>query len=64
MMNDMRSAKHVDDITMIGKARLVDIYVSHVEHTFGKCKVRKHKYTNCGVRYEKKHDGRVVMDQD
>eukprot|EP00974_Lingulodinium_polyedra_P120139 11173828-Lingulodinium_polyedra.AAC.1 len=64
MMNDTRYAKHVDDITMTGKERLVDTYVSHAENTFGKCKVHKHTYTNCGVRYEKKPDGSVAMDQD
>eukprot|EP00974_Lingulodinium_polyedra_P098287 9526467-Lingulodinium_polyedra.AAC.1 len=31
MMNDMRSAKHVGDIVMTGKDKLVDAYVSHVE---------------------------------
>eukprot|EP00974_Lingulodinium_polyedra_P047643 4572425-Lingulodinium_polyedra.AAC.1 len=61
-MNDMRSAKHVDDVTMTGKEKLVDAYVSHVEHTFGNAR-SINTYTNCGVRYENKPDGSVVMGQ-
>ena len=61
---DMRSGKHVDDISLTGKEAVIDSYIKHVEHTFGPCKVHKHLYTNCGVRYQKCDDGSVVMDQD
>eukprot|EP00974_Lingulodinium_polyedra_P091486 8867342-Lingulodinium_polyedra.AAC.1 len=46
---------------MIGKEKLVDAYVSHVEHIREMQGPRK--YTNCGVRYEKKPYGSVVMDR-
>ena len=42
----------------------VDKYVSCVESTFGSCKLNKHTYTNCAVRYAKTNDGSVTMDQD
>eukprot|EP00959_Pyramimonas_sp_CCMP1952_P153972 3221282-Pyramimonas_sp.AAC.1 len=42
----------------------IDNYVKGVEDTFGKCKLNKHTYTNCAVRYTKDEDGHVTLDQD
>ena len=61
---NLRSAKHVDDIQMAGRENTIDSYVKLVESVFGPCKVHKHTYTNCGVRYTKLDSGDVVMDQD
>ena len=62
---DFLTAKHVDDINMTGKEKAIDSYVSKVEAVFGKCKLHKHVYTNCAIRYEKDlTTGDVRMDQD
>ena len=58
------TAKHVDDINMTGEASAIDRYVKCVETTFGECKLNKHSYTNCAVRYAKHDDGSVSLDQD
>ncbi len=58
------AAKHVDDINMAGKEQKIDDYVKRVEQVFGKCKLNKHTFTNCGIRYLKDKDGSVIMDQD
>jgi len=60
----LRTAKHVDDINMTGDEGHVDHYITDVEKVFGKCKVTKHQFTNCGVRYTKRKHGDVAMDQD
>ena len=61
---DLLTAKHVDDINITGLERNVDNYVKRVESVFGTCKVHKHTYTNCAVRYTKNEQGDVIMDQD
>ena len=61
-MPGLRTAKHVDDVNMTGKEQKVDSYVREVEKVFGKCKVTKHSFINCGVRYTKTEEGDVVMD--
>ena len=38
--------------------------MDRVEKVFGKCKLHKHTYTNCAVRYSKDEHGNVLMDQD
>eukprot|EP00959_Pyramimonas_sp_CCMP1952_P017712 375568-Pyramimonas_sp.AAC.1 len=49
---------------MTGLEKNVDDYVQRVEKVFGKCKLNKHSYTNCAVRYTKNEQGDVIMDQD
>ena len=61
---DLRTAKHVDDVNMTGTEQEIDSYVKIVEKVFGQCKVNKHTFTNCGVRYTKTDNKDVVMDQD
>ena len=61
---NLLTAKHVDDINMTGTERNIDTYIKCVEDTFGKCKLNKHTYTNCAVRYTKDSDGNVALDQD
>ena len=58
------TAKHVDDVNMAGEEDTIDKYAKAVEGTFGKCKLNKHSYTNCAVRYTKTEDGHVHLDQD
>ena len=61
---DLRTAKHVDDVNMTGTDQQIDTYVDAVEQVFGKCKVHKHQFTNCGVRHTKDSNGNVILDQD
>ena len=61
---DLRTAKHVDDVNMTGTDKCIDTYVTAVEQVFGKCKVHKHQFTNCGVRRTKNGNGDVILDQD
>ena len=56
------TAKHVDDVNITGKEATIDEYVKSVERTFGKCKVHKHSFTNCGIRYQKLKNGDVICD--
>eukprot|EP00959_Pyramimonas_sp_CCMP1952_P173636 3628293-Pyramimonas_sp.AAC.1 len=49
---------------MTGLEKNIDDYVQRVELVFGKCKLNKHSYTNCAVRYTKNDQGDVIMDQD
>jgi len=58
------TAKHVDDISMTGTEGKIDSYTKAVEDVFGKCKLNKKQYTNCGVRYTQLENGDIVMDQD
>ena len=64
MSPNLVTAKHVDDINMTGTDAGIDKYVGCVESTFGACKLNKHTYTNCAVRYTKTGDGDVTLDQD
>eukprot|EP00959_Pyramimonas_sp_CCMP1952_P465065 9487654-Pyramimonas_sp.AAC.1 len=64
MSPNLLAAKHVDDIDVTGTDAGVDSYVKCVESTFGACKLNKHTYTSCAVRYSKSSDGDVSMDQD
>ena len=61
---DLLTAKHVDDVHMTGTEKAIDHYASKVEEVFGKCKLNKHEYTNCGVRSRRLTNGDVIMDQD
>ena len=63
LKDNLRTAKHVDDINMTGIETDIDQYIASVESVFGKCKVTKHQYTNCGVRHTKHKHGDVTMDQ-
>eukprot|EP00959_Pyramimonas_sp_CCMP1952_P149564 3129521-Pyramimonas_sp.AAC.1 len=47
---------------MAGTEDTIDKYVTCVEDTFGKCKL-KHTYTNCAVIYTKDEDGNATLDQ-
>ena len=64
MKTDLLTAKHVDDINMTGTEKEIDKYTTEVEKVFGKCKLNKHQFTNCGVQYTKEKNGDVVLDQD
>ena len=61
---DLLTAKHVDDINMAGTEANIDGYAAEVEKVFGKCKLDKNQFTNCGVRYTLNSQHDVVMDQD
>ena len=61
---DLLTAKHVDDVNMGGKEPMIDGYTEVVEKVFGKCKLNKHQFTNCGVQYTMDKDHNVIMDQD
>ena len=61
---DLRTAKHVDDINMTGVEHAIDRYTKHVEDIFGKCKVHKHEFTNCGIRHKKLPNGDVTLHQE
>ena len=58
----MRTAKH--DLNMTGLETEIDEYVLEVGKVFGKCKVNKHTFTNCGIWYTKLDNGDAQMDQD
>merc|ERR1712086_862475 len=61
---DLLTAKHVDDINMAGREAEVDHYVAEVEKVFGKCKLNKKQFTNCGVQYTQNDNGDIILDQD
>ena len=61
---DLLTAKHVDDVNMTGKEQQVDYYTDEVEKVFGKCKLNKHQFTNCGVRHTMQQNHDVILDQD
>jgi hypothetical protein len=61
---DLLTAKHVDDVNMTGTEPQIDHYVDEVEKVFGKCKLNKRQFTNCGVRYTLQDNHDVVSDQD
>eukprot|EP00959_Pyramimonas_sp_CCMP1952_P112755 2357278-Pyramimonas_sp.AAC.1 len=54
---DLLTARHVDDINMTGLEKNVDDYVQRVDKVFGKCKLNKHYYSTCAVRYTKNEPG-------
>ena len=56
--------KEQDDINMTDVEPQIDSYVKAVESMFGKCKVTKRNFVNCGVRHTKAPNGDVIMDQD
>ena len=62
--DNLRTAKHVDDINMTGQDDQINDYVRQVEKVFGQCKVNRHTFTNCGVRHTKNASGDVILDQD
>eukprot|EP00959_Pyramimonas_sp_CCMP1952_P400784 8398287-Pyramimonas_sp.AAC.1 len=49
---------------MAGTEDTSEKYVSCVEDIFGKCRLNKHTYTNCAVRYTEDEDGNATLDQD
>ena len=61
---DLLTAKHVDDINMAGTEKAIDNYVTAVERIFGKCKLNKHQFTNCGVQYTMTPEHNIELDQD
>ena len=61
---DLLTCKHVDDITMGGKDQSIDQYTKEVEKIFGKCKMNKRQFTNCGVRYTMLDNHDIALDQD
>ena len=61
---NLLTAKHVDDVNMAGEEDTIDKYVKAVEGTFGTCKLNRHSYTNCAVRYTKTEDGHAHSYQD
>ena len=58
------TAKHVDDINMAGTEKDIDEYTRVVEKEFGKCKLSKQTFTNCGVLYTTTGNHDIVCDQD
>jgi len=61
---DMISCKHVDDVSMSGIEKQIDLYQSKVESVFGTCKMNKHEFTCCAVKFKKLGNGDVTLDQD
>ena len=55
--------KHVDDIKVAGPAELVAEFITHLEKTFGKLKVTRGDFDNCGVRHIQRADGSVELTQ-
>ena len=49
---------------MAGQEKEIDNYTAEVEKVFGKCKLNKKTFTNCGVKYAQLDNGDVTMDQD
>ena len=49
---------------MAGTEAEIDKYTAAVEKVFGKCKLNKRDFTNCGVHYQMLDNGDVTMDQD
>ena len=64
VMKDLITAKHVDDVNMAGTERQIDMYTKEVEKIFGKCKLNKRQFTNCGVQHTCLDDLDVILDQD
>ena len=62
--HDLLSAKHVDDVNLTGIEEAIDHYAGAVEKVFGKCKLNKHQFTNCGVQYTMLDNHDISMDQD
>eukprot|EP00959_Pyramimonas_sp_CCMP1952_P387874 8128529-Pyramimonas_sp.AAC.1 len=63
-ISNLLTAKHVDDINMAGTEDTIGESVKCVEYTFGNCKLNKHTYTTCALRYTKDEDGNVTLDHD
>ena len=61
---NLLTAKHVDDINMAGTEEDIDEYTRVVKKEFGKCKLSKHQFTSCGVRYTMTSNHGIVCDQD
>ena len=49
--------KHVDDIKVAGEKQIVQDVIVHLERTFGKLKVTRGNFDNCGVRRTQHADG-------
>ena len=49
---------------MAGTEKDIDEYTRLVEKEIGKCKLTKHQFTNCGVRYTMNSNHDVICDQD
>ena len=60
---NLRTAKHVDDINLTRLPKEMQEYIKAVESVFGPCKRHNKCFTNCGVRHTKT-DGAVILDQD
>ena len=59
----MAIVKHVDDLKMIGPRKLIEQFVAHVSHVFGKMEVEWSEFTFCGVHHKQLEDGSVQMNQ-
>ena len=55
--------KHVDDIKVAGQPQVVSEFISHLEKTFGKLKVSRGDFDNCGVRHVQHADGSIELNQ-
>ena len=64
IMKDLLSGKHVDDINLGGTEPRVDHYTAEVEKPFGKSKLTKRQFTNCGVQYTLMPNHDMQLDQD
>jgi hypothetical protein len=64
VMENLQTAKHVDDVNMTGTEVKIDHYRAEVEKVFGPCKLEKHSFTNCGVRSTMQDNHDVQLDQD
>ena len=47
---DLRTAKHVDGIAMMGSEPNIDYHTKNLENTVGRCTVHKHDFKNLGGR--------------
>ena len=59
--NNLKTAKHVDDINMTGTEASIDTYAKVVESVLGAYKSNKHGFTNFGIRHRKLNNGDVTF---
>eukprot|EP00439_Symbiodinium_sp_Y106_P057262 s2270_g8.t1 len=59
----MMILKHVDDLKMAGKRKVIEDFVRHVSQTFGKMDVEWQDFTFCGVHHQQHADGSISLDQ-
>ena len=44
-------AKHVDDLKLTGKKKVIEQVLQQIQEVFGELKIEWYTYTNCGLRH-------------